>query len=164
MAKYNLRVGYSAIIGIPRETEAEQRQTVELLLWIHSTHKNKTITVGPYLPYPGTRLYDIAIQDGFVPPKNAKGWGMVDRWSKDLRLPWVKDDSIYRTREYMKFFNYNIPFLDTIAEFRLRHNWLRWSLDIRAVDFLLEEAVNNKNFLSKHVRNFHKLFKRKSNS
>lgn len=164
LAKYNLRVGYSAIIGIPGETEAEKRQTLELILWIHSAHKNKTITVGPYLPYPGSRLYDIAVQDGFVPPKDTKGWGVADRWSKDLRLPWVKDDSIYRTREYMKFFNYNIRFLDALAEFRLKHNWLKWSLDIHAVNFLLEQVVSDKNFLGKHLRNLHQLFKRKSHS
>jgi radical SAM superfamily enzyme YgiQ (UPF0313 family) len=161
LAKYNLRVGYSAIIGMPGETEAERRQTVELLLWIHAMHKNKTITVGPYLPYPGSKLYDTAIQEGFIPPNTTKGWGIADRWSRNLRLPWVGDDSIYRIREYMKFFNYNISFLDAIAEFRLKHNWLRYSWDIHILDFLLEQAIDKNSVFNKPIRNFHQLLKRK---
>lgn len=133
LAKYNLRVGYSAIIGVPRESEAEKKETIGLLLWIHSVHKNKTITVGPYLPYPSSKLYEIAIEDGFVPPKDTKGWGMADRWSKEVRLPWVNDDGIYRIREYFKFFNYNVPFLDAIGELRLRHNWLEFPWDINLI-------------------------------
>lgn len=41
LAKYNLKVGYSAIIGIPTETEEEMNATIDLILWIHSIHKNK---------------------------------------------------------------------------------------------------------------------------
>jgi radical SAM superfamily enzyme YgiQ (UPF0313 family) len=160
LAKYNLRVGYSAIIGLPRESEAEKKETIELLLWIHSVHKNKTITVGPYLPYPGSKLYEIAIEDGFIPPKDTKGWGMADRWSKELRLPWVNDDGIYRIREYFKFFNYNVPFLDAIGELRLRHNWLKFPWDINLIDFLLQQAIDKKSVFNKPIRNFHQLFKR----
>lgn len=160
LAKYNLRVGYSAILGMPGETEAEKRQTVELLLWIHAIHKNKTITVGPYLPYPGSKLYDTALRDGFIPPSTTKGWGIADRWSQALRLPWVGDDRIYRIREYMKFFNYNVSFLDAIAEFRLRYNWLKFPWDINLIDFLLQQAIDKKSVLNKPIRNFHQLFKR----
>lgn len=158
LAKYNLKVGYSAIIGLPTETEEEMNSTIDLILWIHSIHKNKSVTIGPYLPYPGSALYEWAIQQGFIPPSITEDWGHIDRWSKDLYkfLPWVQDDYIYRVREYMKFFNYSIPFLNKLAELRLKHRFLKFPLDIYLVHFLYEQAIQEKNWFGKSLRILHR--------
>lgn len=146
LARYDLRVGYSAIIGLPTETPAEAQKTIELLLWIHSVHRNKTITVGPYLPYPGTALYDLAVSEGFVPPATTEEWGMMDRWSSSLRLPWAKTDKVNRIREYFKFFNYRLPPFDWLAELRLKRRLLAMPYDAKLVDFLHRQTINGSPF------------------
>ncbi|MBI4831762.1 MAG: hypothetical protein HY801_09460, partial [Candidatus Lindowbacteria bacterium] len=158
LAKYDLRVGYSAITGLPFETPEELGKTIDLLLWIHKTHRNKTITVGPYLPYPGTALYDMALAEGFRPPGTTKGWGVMDRWSPTLRLPWATSDELYWIREYFKFLNYRLPLLDTLAEFRLKRRFLRWPYDAMLVDFSLRQAVNG-SYMGKCLRFIHSRWK-----
>ncbi|OGS22897.1 MAG: hypothetical protein A2252_07410 [Elusimicrobia bacterium RIFOXYA2_FULL_39_19] len=161
LAKYDLRVGYSAIVGIPTETNEEMNATIDLILWINSIHKNKTVTIGPFLPYPGSPLYDWSINQGFVPPKKTEDWGFIERWKKDLYkyLPWVKDEYIYRIREYMKFFNYSVPLLSNIAEFRLKNKFMSFPIDIYVINYLYDEAVQEKTWLGKLVRKIHKLIK-----
>lgn len=158
LAKYNLKVGYSAIIGIPTETEEEMNATIDLILWIHSIHKNKSVTIGPYLPYPGSALYQWTLQQGFVPSIQTEDWGLIDRWRKDLYkvLPWVKDDYIYYLREYMKFFDYNISLLSKIAELRLKHRFMKFPLDISLLHFLYKQAIQEKNWFGKSLRSLHR--------
>ena len=161
LAKYNLKVGYSAIIGIPTETEEEMNATIDLILWIHSIHKNKSVTIGPYLPYPGSALYHWTLQQGFVPPERTEDWGSIDRWRKDLYriLPWVKDSYIYYLREYMKFFDYSIPLLSKIAEFRLRYRFLKFPVDVPLVEFLHKQAIQEKNWFGRSLRKAHRVLK-----
>ncbi len=156
LAKHGLKVSYSGIIGLPTETLEEVGQTIDLVLWIHEHHQDVSVTVGPYLPYPGAPLYDFAVQHGYVPPRNTKEWGAIDRWSEDLRLPWSPDDTVYRLREYMKFFNYNVPWLNKIAEFRLRHRWVGFPWDARLMQFMLYQAVSG-NRLGQGIRKMHGL-------
>ncbi|MBI5115653.1 B12-binding domain-containing radical SAM protein [Candidatus Poribacteria bacterium] len=158
LAKYDLRVGYSAITGLPTEKPEELKKTIEMLLWIHKVHRNKTITVGPYLPYPGTALYEIALAEGFEPPGTTKGWGIMDRWSPMLRLPWAKSDDLYWIREYLKFLNYRLPLLDMVAEFRLKRQFLQLPYDARLVDFLLRRTLNG-SYMGKCLRSIHSRLK-----
>ncbi|MBF0345216.1 MAG: B12-binding domain-containing radical SAM protein [Nitrospirae bacterium] len=154
-ARHNIRVVYSAIIGLPTETLQERYATIDLLLWIHNTHKEIVVTVGPYLPYPGSALYQWAKEHGFIPPATTEGWGNIDRWSKDLHLPWARKEYYY-IREYMKFFNYNIPMLSAIAEMRLKHRFLKMPFDVTIVNIMYEQAMKQST-LGKIVRTFHKV-------
>ena len=155
LAKNDIRVIYSAIVGMPTETQEELNATIDLLLWIHSIHKRIVVTVGPYLPYPGSALYNWTIEHGFTPPKRTEDWGNIDRWSKDLRLPWVKDDYYYYIREYMKFFNYNVPLLNKLAEVRLRNRFIKLPFDAAAVRFLYEHGMDEKSWMGKVIRKIH---------
>jgi radical SAM superfamily enzyme YgiQ (UPF0313 family) len=161
LAKYKLKVGYSAIIGIPTETEEEMNATIDLILWIHSIHKNKSVTIGPYLPYPGSALYHWTLQQGFIPPQRTEDWGAIDRWRNDLYryLPWVKDDHIYYIRECMKFFDYNVSFLSKIAELRLKYKFLKFPIDVAIIRFLHEQAIQEKNWFGKLLRKAHRVLK-----
>ncbi|MDI6760027.1 MAG: radical SAM protein [Candidatus Brocadiaceae bacterium] len=161
LAKHTLRVGYSAIIGIPTETEEEMNSTIDLILWIHSIHKNKSVTIGPYLPYPGSALYHWTMKQGFVPPRKTEDWGLIDRWRKDLYkvLPWVRDDYIYYLREYMKFFNYDIAPISKLAELRLRHRFVKFPLDVALVHFLYDQAIPEKNWFGRFLRKAHRVLK-----
>ena len=155
LAENNIRVVYSAIAGIPTETAEELKATIDLLLWIQGIHKELVVTVGPYLPYPGSALYNWTLENGFVPPQKTEDWGNIDRWSKSLRLPWVKDETFFYIREYLKFFNYNVPLLNKIATWRLKSSQFAWPVDAALIRFLYEKGMNQDSLLGKMIRKVH---------
>lgn len=161
LAKYNLKAAYSAITGIPTETEEEMNATIDLILWIHRVHKNKAVSMGPYLPYPGSALYQWILQQEFVPPPRTEDWGIIERWGKDPYrfLPWLKDNYVYYLREYMKFFNYNLPFLNKLAELRLKHRFVKFPLDMVLVHFLYEQAIQENNWFGRLLNKAHRIIR-----
>jgi radical SAM superfamily enzyme YgiQ (UPF0313 family) len=89
LGKLRMDTLYSAIFGLPTETKEEFNQTIEMLLEIKKWHKEATFTVGMYLPYPGTQMYDLAIKGGFKPPERTSDWNVIDRWRNSATLPWI---------------------------------------------------------------------------
>jgi len=90
----------NAIIGFPTETWKEVKKTIDFSLKMCDAHPNISMTFSIYTPYPGTKVYDLAIKNGFKPPKNLEGWGKYDldiasRGEKikiDLSwLPWMNN-------------------------------------------------------------------------
>ena len=161
LAKYDIKVSYSAIIGLPTETREEINATIDLLLWIHERHKNMSVTVGPYLPYPGTPLYQFAMEHGFVSPSTTKEWGLMDRWDKSTRLPWCIDEYIYWIREYLKFFDYQVPLLSKITEMRLKRRFVSFPADVAVVNWIYHHAIEGKTLLARTVRGVHKMLRYK---
>ena len=68
----------NAIIGFPTETWSEVKKTIDFSLKMCDAHPNISMTFSIYTPYPGTKLYDLTIKNGFRPPKNLEGWGKYD--------------------------------------------------------------------------------------
>jgi len=73
-------VMYSFISGMPRETEEMRRDTYDLIDWIRDTDPDSRISIYQYAPYPGSPMYDDAVNgvDGFPkfePPQTMEGWG-----------------------------------------------------------------------------------------
>lgn len=95
----------------PTETPEELQATIDLLLDIYRKHKNCGFTAGPYLPYPGTSLYDLALKLGFQEPKMTEGWGAVDRFRDTFESPFCDIKTVFKIREYFKFLFYRIPIL-----------------------------------------------------
>src|SRR3990167_3207425 len=73
----------SFIRGMPRETQAQWLDTMELIDWIMAECPDARVSVYRFTPYPGGPAYDDAVAgvDGypaFVPPKTMKGWGSLE--------------------------------------------------------------------------------------
>ncbi len=65
---------YSMIlIGLPRETEQDIRETEKLLNEVRSDFNEFCV----YVPYPGTKLYEIAKEQGFREPTDLIGWAKI---------------------------------------------------------------------------------------
>jgi radical SAM superfamily enzyme YgiQ (UPF0313 family) len=82
---------YNFIVGFPTETIDEMKQTLQLAEQLISDNPN-TMIAGVYIlvPYPGTEMYDIALQVGFVPPNTLEQWAQFNR--QQLLTPWVADN------------------------------------------------------------------------
>jgi len=61
------------MFGLPGETEADVRDTIDLARRIRASRYEFVV----YVPYPGTPLYEDAVKWGFLAPKTVEGWGNV---------------------------------------------------------------------------------------
>lgn len=160
LAKHDIYVTYSTIVGLPTETKEEFERTIDLMYWVHKVHPRAGFTLGAYLPYPGSSMYQFAIEKGFKPPGKTEIWGNVDRFRKDFSSPWVDNKKVWRIREYFKFFNYKIGFLNKWLEFRIKHRFFALSFDIHIIEYFAGLAIEEKGMIGKMLRKLHLLIKK----
>lgn len=160
LAKYDLYTTYSTIVGLPTETKEEFEKTINLMFWVHRTHPRSGFTMGAYLPYPGSLMYQFAIEQGFNPPQKTADWGNIDRFRKDFSSPWIDNRKVWKIREYFKFFNYKIGFLNKWLEFRIKKRFFGFSVDIPIIEFLAGLAIEEKGIIGKILRKIHSLIKK----
>lgn len=88
LAKSNILCRYNFIIGMPTETKEDIENTVKFIEQLR--HENANLD-GPFLniytPWPGTKLFDISIKNGFNPPTSLEGWAKFN-WNS-YNLPWL---------------------------------------------------------------------------
>ena len=75
LARYPITLFYSFMCGIPTETLDELRMTVDLMLKLLALNHN--VHVSPlynFTPYPGTALFDVAMDAGLEAPATLEGW------------------------------------------------------------------------------------------
>lgn len=92
-----IRVLYNFIVGFPTETLEETKMTRDLILQL--VKDNPSCCVLPLnkpRPLPGTELYNLALQHGYVPPSSLEEWGEYDVESSDYNPEWL-------TKEHNKF-------------------------------------------------------------
>ena len=89
LSKTNIIASYNFMMGFPTETPQELFSTTDLALRLIKENKNAMIT-GFYVfaPYPGTELYELAIKQGFNPPKTLEAWSKFSR--QHLATPWIQ--------------------------------------------------------------------------
>jgi radical SAM superfamily enzyme YgiQ (UPF0313 family) len=80
-----ISVMYSFLAFGPHETDAQRRDTYDLIDWIVDTDPLARVSLYKFAPYPGSPLYDDAVAgrgtgfgcDVFNPPKNMEEWGKL---------------------------------------------------------------------------------------
>ncbi len=76
---------YIFMMGFPTETEEERQLTVELTQAIKRDNPDAWFwRLNRYVPYPGTPLFDMACELGFVPPDSLEGWAEMNWTSEEL--------------------------------------------------------------------------------
>ncbi|MBI4797291.1 MAG: B12-binding domain-containing radical SAM protein [Desulfarculus sp.] len=81
----------SFIVGVPSETLAEYQDTLRLVIWCLEGLPRVGFTLGFYLPYPGTPLYETCVERGFERPQAMADWEKLDRWGRtDMAIPWTQ--------------------------------------------------------------------------
>jgi len=68
---------YSFMCNTPTETKEELHASMELAEWIKKTDSKARISFFVYAAYPGTKLFDEAVQTGFKPPTDMEGWSKI---------------------------------------------------------------------------------------
>lgn len=162
LAKHDVPASYSAIVGLPTETKAEFEATIDLLYKIYKIHPQAAITLGAYMPYPGSVMYEMAKEAGFKPPVKTEDWGKIDRFRKDFSSPWVDGHKVWRIREYFKLLKFKLGPVNRWFEWRLKHRWFAWPLDIYFIEWLSGLAIEEKGWLGKSLRWGYNLLKPKA--
>ncbi len=89
LSKSEIEVRYNFMVGVPTETIEDIYRTVDLALKLVEENPNARIAgFYVYVPYPGTKLYELSLLHGFSPPSKLEEWSSMSR--QHLRNPWLK--------------------------------------------------------------------------
>jgi radical SAM superfamily enzyme YgiQ (UPF0313 family) len=89
LRKEGITPHYSFMAGFPTETEEDIEKTIGLMNRLKEENPRAVIwKINQYTPYPGTELFDLAIQNGFKPPEKFEGWSHIHFYSKEYAAPY----------------------------------------------------------------------------
>ncbi|MFH0803756.1 MAG: radical SAM protein [Candidatus Tagabacteria bacterium] len=159
IAKHNLHATYSFIVGLPTETKADFEATINLMSEVYKIHPRAGFTLGAYLPYPGSKLYEFSLTQGFIPPEKTEDWGKIDRFRKDFESPWIDVKKVWVIRECFKILSWDFALLKKWFEFRIKHKFYLFPIDIYIVEFLAGIAIEEKGFFGKLLRQFYNVLR-----
>jgi len=98
---------FSWIVGFPTETREEMLQTIKLIKQIKKILPNSLHFVKVYTPYPGSELYNIAVEKGFKQPQNLLGWADFTR--ENIKSDYIKNIYEIKGIVYATFFGLTTP-------------------------------------------------------
>jgi len=85
---HNIICQYNFMAGFPTETEEDMKKTVELIFELINDSPNAISSpICNYVPYPGTEIFDKAVEEGFRVPSDPEGWSGFNYGN----IPWVSD-------------------------------------------------------------------------
>jgi len=160
LSKFGVPACYSVIVGLPSEMKEEFEATINLLYEIYKIHSQATFTLGAYMPYPGSIMYDMAVKAGFKPPVKTEDWGKIDRFRKDFASPWIDGGQVWVIRECFKLLKFKLGPANKIFEFRINHRFFAWPVDIYLTEWLSGLAIEEKNWLGKILRRGYNIVKK----
>ena len=89
--KYDIIPAFSFMGGFPTETPNELMETINCMIKVRKdSHLAQVESLCIFTPYPGTPIYQVAIDHGLKPPQDLESWsdwGFHD--SNDARNPWL---------------------------------------------------------------------------
>ncbi len=116
VSKGNIKTLYSLIIGLPNQTDEQLERTLDFADEIRRRHPGAEVPIQPYVPLPGTLLYEEALKAGFKPPASLEGWKNFT--NDEICNPWIKDPKLL-----------NAIYINTFLAFRyerfLQNFWSR---------------------------------------
>jgi radical SAM superfamily enzyme YgiQ (UPF0313 family) len=161
LARQKLTASYSAIVGLPTETKAEFKSTIKLLYDVYQIHPQARFTMGAYLPYPGSKLYDFSISQGFKQPAKTEDWGRVDRFRKEFDSPWVNTKKVWVIREYFKFLSLDLGPIKKWLALRIKYQFWFFPFEVYLLEWLSNIAIDGKGLIGKSLRSMYNLIRNK---
>ncbi len=110
-SKAGIWVSSSFMVGVPTESEEDMRKTLYVIGKLSKICKTFGIN-GPQMfrPYPGSKLYDKAIEAGYYEPKSFEEWGeaaeIITEEPDAYTLPWITNPAFVN---FVHFYAYTIP-------------------------------------------------------
>lgn len=106
---YKIPSSWSFIVGMPGEAYEDIRETFEFMRILEDIAGFPFCKPGLYMPYPGTLLYQRAIDNGFSPPQSPEGWIICERYRDERRpseesmsYPWIDIGKLAAAMDLMR--------------------------------------------------------------
>jgi len=91
ICRHNFFCIYNFVIGIPTETLQDVKVTLNLVERLLADNKKAIKNFNVFAPYPGNRLFDMAIAYGFQPPSKLEDWADLNVKSVSSRT-WLNKE------------------------------------------------------------------------
>lgn len=150
MKGYGIIPEFSFVLGNPIDPDDDIRETIELIKKIKKVNPKSEIILYTYspVPYPGTELYDLAVEKGFRYPQRLEDW-VSDFWINfDLRknpmTPWLKSHHIdkirnfeyvlnayYPTQTYLPLTEFQKKILRFLGSWRYKYSFYNFPMELR---------------------------------
>lgn len=98
----DIHVIFPFIVGFPNETDESLVASLRMAHELGSMHYGFTTPIFYFKPYPGSKITDDVVAQGYQLPQNIKEWGDFDYVGSSG--PWVSMEK-YRMVESFKFYN-----------------------------------------------------------
>jgi len=99
LTEYGFLKSFNFLAGTPGETREDLKLTLKLIADLAQNSLNSPYpfsTLNAYMPLPGTKFYNDAIELGFVPPSKMEDWALFDSTdimdNHDLVRPWISEE------------------------------------------------------------------------
>jgi radical SAM superfamily enzyme YgiQ (UPF0313 family) len=130
------------IVGFPGESATSVQATLDLVKRLRAMSTQFETPIFYYQPYPGSRIADEAIRNGYQAPTSLEAWADFDFIGGSG--PWV-DANTYRLVERFKFYNrfawgpqiWPRRLLQLVARWRCQQDWYHLPLEKAVVERLL---------------------------
>jgi radical SAM superfamily enzyme YgiQ (UPF0313 family) len=83
---------YLFMMGLPTETPEEFAQSVRLAVQLTDENPNAVKTFNIYTPYPGTKLYDLALELGLKEPQHLEDWARFNFRNIPEESMWIRPE------------------------------------------------------------------------
>lgn len=99
-----MRGTYSWIIGFPQETREDVMATINAVRKVSEIMPNAVQRLKIFSPYPGSQLYQMTVDKGYIIPATLEDWGKYTR--EYCNLPYIENPWWYKCVSYVTFFNF----------------------------------------------------------
>jgi radical SAM superfamily enzyme YgiQ (UPF0313 family) len=100
LGKNKIPTGYAFMVGLPTETMEEILDSIHLMEKIKKLHPDAEFTYQYYRPYPGSQLFDTAMDMGYSPPESLRSWASnrdIDVGYNSVdNLPWITSPDLIK--------------------------------------------------------------------
>ncbi|MBU0605789.1 MAG: B12-binding domain-containing radical SAM protein [Candidatus Omnitrophica bacterium] len=85
----DISVTAACIIGFPTETWDDIYKTIDLGVTLSEIFPDVVVTFQTFIPYPGSRLYEVALENGFSLPRHMSEYDTFDTYKGEMNLTWL---------------------------------------------------------------------------
>ncbi|MDY6853854.1 MAG: radical SAM protein [Thermodesulfobacteriota bacterium] len=160
LKKTGIRPLYSFMSGFPTETDDDIKEMINLMDLLKNENPNIDCgLIHPYVPYPGTELYKMAVQKGYKAPETLEDWAEYS-WDKytQLSIPWLSKRrqrmllDLYYCSALMnpdytyvtsKIYPYVARLFSRLARYRMKELDFRFPVEIRLMEFAKKVFVES---------------------
>ncbi len=92
--KYRVGIKFSWMLGLPNETKEQALETLALIDKIKEIAPDTSCAMSLFAPYPGTPMFQKAIEKGWTPPKSFEEWGI---FREEAIYPYLENWKWYKS-------------------------------------------------------------------